>query len=104
MSNENPGVIDDVDEKRKISTFIAAFADGDISVYDEKGMSELVDMADCNPVPFTLYANVDGNLVPLTIGKKERFNDDQTNPFYYASSPVLLPDGTEVGRVVHTDH
>lgn len=72
----------------------------------ESNISNAVDMSDCEDDEFSrswFYLGDGGVLHPVTIGKQQRFDTDEENPFYFAGSAIVA-NGKQVGEVVYTDH
>lgn len=73
-------------------------------VADENQVSAYIDLADCHDGDSRLqYLTERGDLVPVTLGSRERVQGGEEHPFVFAYSP-LVAEGVLVGQVAHTDH
>lgn len=86
--------------------FVVIWEDDDIGLYDELGVSNLFDMADCHGVDFRVYYPHKGELVPVILGGSERHSWDP-EVLTFASAPLLISVGgesLEVGQVSYSNH
>lgn len=71
----------------------------------EGHISRAYDLQDVDgePVPEFLYCDDDGELYPVSVGRRQQMNSDEEAPFVFAASDMVA-NGKVVGHVLYTDH
>lgn len=86
--------------------FVVLWHDGNVTTTNNSWVSEAYDMADCDymeGVKQIFAVNEKCELVPITVGESHPINQDQEEPFRYASAPIMAGE-RQVGCVTLTDH